>query len=146
MSTKDEPKKAAAQMSADRSEWIITIKEKFNNLIKSKTRNNNFHPVGTKMILSGLELKLKTESDRYELQLMVRLVARGNFQNDRCDVNELYTLVACIETVRVLFFDAFIEEWFVVHIRVKGAFGRSLERYRTDLDQAFYRQRCFSSI
>lgn len=90
-------------------------------MINWKTRDNLFPPVVTKVNPSGLVLNLKRGADGYPSRFQANHVARGNFQDDRFDLGDLYAPVACIETVCILLSVKSIKRWFVSQLDMKGA-------------------------
>lgn len=123
ISTDDEPKLKEALNSAEKSEWIAAITDEFANLFKNKTWDATaVPPPRTKVIPTGIVLKLKRDADGNPSRYKARLVARGNFQEDCFDFGELYAPVACIESVRVILAVASVRGWSVHHLDVKGAF------------------------
>lgn len=65
---------------------------------------------------------MKRNEDGLPARFKGRLIALGNFQTDKLDFVEVYVPVACIETLRILFFIAKLHGCDVHQIDVVGAF------------------------
>lgn len=123
ISTDDEPSLSVALKSAERRQWLKAIKEEFKTLLDLGTwvEKKNV-PRGTKLIRTGIILKLKRDENGLPARFKGRLVARGNEQTDNFEYFELYAPVACIEAVRILLAVAAANGWSVDHLDIKGAF------------------------
>ena len=123
ISTDDEPRLSVALKSAERAHWLRAIKEEFKTLIDLGTwvEEKNI-PKGTKLIRTGVILKLKRDENGVPARFKGRLVARGNEQTEEFEYVELYAPVACIEAVRILLAVAAAKGWCTDHLDIKGAF------------------------
>lgn len=122
-STDDEPKLKAALTSIESTEWLNSIIEEFDNLVKLKTWEDvGPPPLGTKVLPAGIILKLRRDANGLPDRFKARLVARVNFKEDLFDFGELYVPVACIETVRVLLAVPSAKGLCAEHLDIKGAF------------------------
>ena len=123
ISTDDEPSLSVALKSAERTHWLRAIKEEFKTLIDLGTWvEEKKCPKGTKLIRTGVILKLKRDENGTPARFKGRLVARGNEQTDDFEYVELYAPVACIEAVRILLAVAAAKGWCTDHLDIKGAF------------------------
>lgn len=120
--TDDGPKSGTAIEPAECSEWMQGISEEFTTLKELKTWEEGFPPPNIKVIPSDIMLKLKRYADGRPDRFKARLVVRGNFQDDQFEFGELYTPVACTETVRLIISVAAVMRWTPDHIDMKGAF------------------------
>jgi hypothetical protein len=77
----------------------------------------NQHPIGLKWVF-----KMKKDADGVVVKHKARLVAKEYVQQPRVDFEEVFALVAWLETVRVLLAYATNEGWPVHHMDVKSAF------------------------
>ena len=121
LSTADEPKLSVALRSCEHDHWKQAIQEEFDNLINSDTWEPDKSPPPTTRILpSGVILRLKRDEEGHPKRFKAHLVARGNFQDNSVDYTELYAPVACVETIRFLLSIAASNQWSAHHVDVKA--------------------------
>lgn len=94
---------------------IETIKE--NNTWILTELPPGHKPIGLKWVY-----KLKKDSEGNVLKHKARLVAKGYVQIKGIDYEEVFALVARLETIRLLLALAAKEEWQVHHLDVKSTF------------------------
>lgn len=103
ITTSDEPKMANAMCSPENANCLVAISEEFDTLAKNGTWKFKSLPLlGTRIIPSGIILKLKRDSVGHPALFKARMVARGNLQENYVDYLQLYASVACIELVRLV--------------------------------------------
>jgi hypothetical protein len=103
-------------------EWRKTIEEEIQALKQNEIwdlvpRPKNVQPISCKWVY---KLKIKPDGpiDSYK----TRLVARGFSQNYGLDYDKMFSPVAKITTVRILFALAAIKSWKLLQMDVKNAF------------------------
>jgi hypothetical protein len=79
-------------------------------------------PAGHRLITLKWVFKLKKNEAKEVVKHKMRLVARGFVQQEGIDYNDVFALVAHIESIRILLVLAAQEGWHVHHMDVKSAF------------------------
>ena len=103
-------------------EWRDACKDEITSIEKNKTWSLVDLPAGVKPIGLKWDFKLKHNSDGTINKYKARLVAKGYVQRHGIDFDEVFALVARIETIRVLIALAASNTWEVHHLDVKTAF------------------------
>lgn len=123
ITTSDEPSMGEAMVSPERKKWLAAIKEEFSTLLSNGTwKSPSNIPPGTRVLPSGIILRLKRDSAGLPARFKGRVVVRGNLQAESDDYLEHYAPVACIELVRTVFAVAAALGWTIQLVDVKGAF------------------------
>lgn len=125
----ENPKLSHAIASDDRDHWIKAMNDEFDLIIDNDTwidDQTSKPPPGTKILPSGVILRVKRDENGDVSRFKARVVVRGNFQNEFDDYAELYAPVACIELVRVIVTVAVHYGYSINHLDVKGAFLHAL--------------------
>lgn len=102
--------------------WTDACDDEIKSIVKNKTWELVDLPVGAKAIGLKWIFKIKRNSDGSINKFKERLVAKGYIQKHGVDFEEVFALVARIETVRFLIALAASRGWEVHHLDVKTAF------------------------
>jgi len=103
-------------------EWRDACKEEIQSIEKNHTWSLVDLPVGSKAIGVKWVFKLKHNSDGSINKYKARLVAKAYVQRHGVDFEEVFALVARIETVRLIIALAASNGWEIHHLDVKTAF------------------------
>nr|GEV81147.1 ribonuclease H-like domain, reverse transcriptase, RNA-dependent DNA polymerase [Tanacetum cinerariifolium] len=116
----DEPKNFKEVLKDEK--WIEAMQVEINCINKNNTWKLTTLPKDHKAI--GLKWVFKTKRDANEeiLKHKARLVAKGYIQEHGIDFDEVFALVARIETIRLILALAAYNKWEVHHLDVKSAF------------------------
>ena len=90
----------------------------------------NCRPIGLKWIF-----KLKKNPQGKVIKHKARLVVKGYSQRKGIDYEEVYALVVCFETIRILIALVALKEWQIHHLDVKSAFLNGEIREFIDVKQ-----------
>ncbi|KAG7594051.1 Integrase catalytic core [Arabidopsis thaliana x Arabidopsis arenosa] len=116
----NEPKNFAEAKTS--KEWILACEEEINSIEKFKVWDLVDLPLGVKPIGLKWVFKLKRNLDGSINKYKARLVAKGYVQQYGVDFEEVFALVARIETIRLLIKLAASHGWEIHHLDVKTAF------------------------
>lgn len=110
-------------------EWRDAMNVEMETIEKNKTWVLTDLPPGQKPIGLKWVYKLKKDSEGNVVKHKARLVAKGYVQRKGVDYNEVFALVARLETIRLLLALSAKEGWKVHHLDIKLAFlnGELLE-------------------
>ena len=127
MASEAEP--ASFKEALEHENWRHAMLDEFTSIEVNDTWELVDPPPGVRPI--GLKWVFKTKRDEARLvtKFKARLVAKGYVQRQGIDFDEVFTLVARLESVRLLLALAASEGWAVHHMDVKSAFlnGELLE-------------------
>lgn len=102
--------------------WISAMEEEMMAIDKNKTWKLTQLPDGKKAIGLKWIFKSKFNPDGSLLKKKARIVAKGYSQLDGIDVDEVYSPVAHIETIRLFFAIGAQKHWRIYQLDVKTAF------------------------
>nr|GEW73491.1 ribonuclease H-like domain, reverse transcriptase, RNA-dependent DNA polymerase [Tanacetum cinerariifolium] len=108
--------------SSSDKKWIEAMKVELDSINRNNTWELTTLPKGHKAI--GLKWVFKTKKDANGniIKHKARLVAKGYIQEHGMDFEEVFALVARMETIRLLLPIAASNKWKVHHLDVKSAF------------------------
>ena len=130
LSTTEEP--SSFQEAYTIAEWRQTIEDEYDSIIKNKMWEMVPLPHGKKPIGLRWIFKLKKNSNGEIAKYKARLVAKGYVQKAGVDYEEVFALVARMETVRLIIALAAHNLWYIHHLDVKSAF------MNIDLEEVVY--------
>lgn len=102
--------------------WLTACEDEITSIEKNQTWTLVEIPAGVKPIGLKWVFKIKRNPDGSVNKYKARLVAKGYVQKHRIDYDEVFALVARIETVRLIIALAASNGWEVHHLDVKMAF------------------------
>ena len=109
-------------LAVKQKEWREAMKEEISAILKNETWTvvkplRDIKPIGVKWIF-----RVKKDSKGRILRYKARLVVKGYAQKEGIDYSEVFSLVARMESIRILIAIAAQEEWELHHVDVKTAF------------------------
>jgi Reverse transcriptase (RNA-dependent DNA polymerase) len=102
--------------------WCKTMKEELDALERNETWEIVQLPKGKKVVGCKWVYKLKYNSDGTIERYKTRLVAKGYTQTHIINYQEIFTSVAKMNTVRILFSIAVNQNWTIYQLDVKNIF------------------------
>lgn len=108
--------------AAQQKEWQGIMKLELEAIEKNKTWELTELPPGHKSISLKWVYKLRKDSSGKVVKHKARLVAKGYVQKKGVDFDEVFAIVARIETVQLLLALLAQQGWKVHHLDVKSAF------------------------
>nr|GEY53200.1 zinc finger, CCHC-type [Tanacetum cinerariifolium] len=118
--TKEEPRNYN-EASTDKK-WIDSMEIELESIKKNNTWTLTTLPINHKTIGLKWFYKAKRDAKGKIIKYKARLVAKGYVQEQGIDFDEVFALVARIETVRLMLALAAYHGWQVHHLDVKSAF------------------------
>ncbi|GJZ42978.1 ribonuclease H-like domain, reverse transcriptase, RNA-dependent DNA polymerase [Tanacetum coccineum] len=116
----DDPKNYKEASNDQR--WIEAMKVELDSINRNNTWKLTTLPKGHKAIGLKWVFKTKKDANGNTIKHKARFVAKGYIQEHGIDFEEVFTLVARMETVRLLLAIAANNKWEVHHLDVKSAF------------------------
>ena len=109
-------------LAAKQKEWREAMKEEISAILKNNTwtmvkPQGDIKPIGVKWVF-----RVKKDSKGRTLRYKARLVVKGYAQKEGIDYSEVFSLVARMESIRILIAISAQEEWELHHLDVKIAF------------------------
>jgi hypothetical protein len=102
--------------------WRRAMAEEINSIEDNNTWELVDLPVGHKLIGLKWVYKLKKNASEVVVKYKVRLVAKGYVQREGFDFEEVFALVAKLDSIRLLLALVAHEVWLVYHLDVKSVF------------------------
>ena len=119
----DEPSNFREALSSEHSrEWVKSMDDEYESLVKNKTWSLVKLPAGRTPITCKWVYKLKRNTDGSVARFKSRLVARGYSQKKGIDYKETFSPVARLESIRLILAVAAAEDMEMVHFDVRTAF------------------------
>ncbi|GJV45122.1 ribonuclease H-like domain, reverse transcriptase, RNA-dependent DNA polymerase [Tanacetum coccineum] len=103
-------------------QWLKAMKTKLDSIVKNNTWKLIPLPKGVVPIGLKLLFKIKRNASGLIMKYKAHLVAKGYVQEPGLDFDEVFTLVARLETIRLLIALAARKGWKIHHLDVKMAF------------------------
>ncbi|GKE92139.1 ribonuclease H-like domain, reverse transcriptase, RNA-dependent DNA polymerase [Tanacetum coccineum] len=103
-------------------QWLKAMKTKLELIVKNNTCKLVPLPKGVVPIGLKWLFKIKRNADGSIIKYKTRLVAKGYVQQPEIDYDEVFALVARLETIRLLIALAAKKGWKIHHLDVKTAF------------------------
>ena len=120
LSINDEP--ANFHEPKDSKQWTDACEDEIESINKNNTQTLVDKPTGVKIIDLKWVFKIKRNADGSINKFKARLVAKGYVQEHEIDLDEVFSPVARLETIRLLIGLDAANKWEIHHLDVKTAF------------------------